>query len=171
MVICLCVLSLEGNWVSLRMTNTDCTWMWLIFTPKYVIAHCLQDLCFVCNRQGGSSHPRVLHVTAGPCNLPSQRPIIGPSIWNYFVHTQIHTERKKSREERRRKRIPLLIGLFLQLIRCVAQAETREHAEAICYASDNPLAFVVGYDTYHRLQACLFWLQKTRSHSCRKVSK
>lgn len=67
------------------------------------------------------------------------------------------------------ERGPRFVGLSLELIRYAVQAGSRGHAEAIC--SNNPHPFVVGCDMSHHLPACLFWLQKTSSHSCERVSK
>lgn len=57
------------------------------------------------------------------------------------------------------------------MIRCVVQAGSRDHAKSLCSASDNTPPFVAGYNIYHHHQACLFWLQKRSSHSCRRVSE
>lgn len=106
-----------------------------------------------------------------PCHLSSYKPII------LVFHSELLCPHPNSWQEGikvgsgEEKRGSCLAGLSLQLIRCDAQAGTRGHAEAIRSASDNPPPFVVGCDMYHHLQACLFWLQKTSSHSYKRVSK
>jgi hypothetical protein len=78
-------------------------------------------------------------------------------------------EGRKGEEEKKKPVFYRAIFIVNQV--CVAQTETREHAKAICSASNNPPPFVVGYDKYHHFQACLFWLQKTSSHSFKRLSE
>lgn len=136
------------------------------------ISYC--SLCRICVPSAidrvVSLHPRALRVSAGP-KISLYEPIILVFLSELLCpHPSLQWEGIQVGLGGQKKRRPWFVGRSSKF-RCVVHAGTRGHVEAIGSASDNPPPFVVGCDMSHHLQACLFWLQKTSSHSSKRVSK
>lgn len=72
--------------LSVIVTNIDVTGI----HAKIIYCSLSTGFISVCNQQGGTAHPRDLHVSAGPYKSHYTHLLFGSSIWNYIAHAQIY---------------------------------------------------------------------------------
>lgn len=132
------------------------------------LLHTLQNLCSVCNRQVLPHTPGLLQA---PVISPHEDHLFRSSIRNYFVYTQIYSQKGKEKErERERKRGALFKNYLCSNQVCCTGRYEVQMPNVFVLPQIISLLFVAGYNIYHHHRVCLFWLQKTSSHSCKRVS-